>query len=466
MGLSAAMEIGKAGLNVYRIAQEVTGENIANVNTPGYSRQKVILENAPETAANGFTLGFGVQISAVKRYYDGLLQQQIVDAQTTQGFDTTKSTILQQIEPSLNEISYDGIGTAITNFFSAWQDLTLNPAGSSERQVVLTRAQILKVNFNSVGNVINNSITAQNEALVPLSDSINISLADIAQLNGQIKTTEMLSGSANEMKDQRDQLVRDLSLKMGIVFTENSDGTTDVACSDGGAALVTGSKAGFITLDKTLPDKFTVTLTTSTSFQVPLSPKTGQLGATFSLRDTVLVGYQEQVDTLAKSIVDSVNNVHSTGYSPTGVAVGQNFFTPQVAVAGSATAFSLAAGLDISTIAASGYAQLPGDNTTALAIAKLADVKTTPLGATVTTFNSFYSSFVSTVGLDILSSKSKVAQDEAFSKQLLMLRESNSGVSLDEELTNLIKYQRSYQASAKLISTATEMMDVAIGLIR
>ena len=127
MGLSAAMEIGKNGLNVYRIAQEVTGENIANVNTPGYSRQRVVLETAPPNTSNGFPLGTGVQITAIDRYYDGLLQQQLVNAQSTQGYDTTKSQILQQVEPSFNEVANDGIGTAVANYFSAWQDLSLNP---------------------------------------------------------------------------------------------------------------------------------------------------------------------------------------------------------------------------------------------------------------------------------------------------------------------------------------------------
>src|SRR6185369_795286 len=117
MGLSAAMEIGKNGLNIYRVASEVTSENIANVNTPGYSRQRVILESAPPTTANGFPMGTGVKIATVERYYDGLLQQQLVNAQTTQGYDTTKSGVLQQIEPSFNEVSTDGLGAAITNFF-------------------------------------------------------------------------------------------------------------------------------------------------------------------------------------------------------------------------------------------------------------------------------------------------------------------------------------------------------------
>ena len=465
MGISTAMEIGKNGLNIYRIAQEVTGENIANVNTPGYSRQRVILESAPPTAANGHPLGTGVRIAAIERYYDGLLQQQLVNAQTTQGFDTTKSNVLRQIEPSFNEITNDGIGTAVTNYFSAWQDLSLNPGGSAERQVVLSRAQILADNFNSVSRSLNDSISIQNASLVPLTDSINNTLNNIAQLNGQIRTTEMVSGNANEMRDQRDQLIRDLSLNIGITFTENSDGSTDVNYADGGAALVTGSVAGVFSLDKTLPNSYVVQLTPPAGVLATVTPTTGKLGALVALRDTIIPDYLTQVDTLAKSVADAVNTLHSASFSPAG-GTGQNFFTPLAAIPGSAAAFSIAAGLNINTIAASGSAVLPGDNSRALAIAQLANANTVPSGSPTATFSSFYSAFVSKVGLDVQSSQTKVAQDEAFTRQLSAIRESNSGVSLDEELTNLIKYQRSYQASAKLITTATEMMDIVINMVR
>jgi len=462
MGISAAMEIGKNGLSIYRVATEVTSENIANVNTPGYSRQRVILETAPPTNANGFPMGTGVRIASVERYYDALLQKQIVNAETKQGYDTTKSTVLQQIEPTFNDITNDGLGTAISDFFGAWQDLTLNPAGTAERQAVLTRAQILADNFHSVSKTLNDSIAMQNESLVPLTNDINATLANIAELNGQIKTTELVSGNANETRDQRDQLIRELSAKIGITFTENSDGTTDIAYADGGAALVTGTTAGSFSLVVNA-GKYDVYVTPPAGVAAIVAPVTGELGATVALRDTIIPGYRTQVDTLAKSVADTVNAVHTTAFNLAG-ATGQNFFTPPAAVSGAAAGLSLAAGLTTNTIAASAtLATLPGDNSKALAIARLINDTTTTAG---TTYNSYYTNLVSTIGLDVKAAKNTVAQDEAFTNQLSSLRESNSGVSLDEELTNLVKYQRSYQASAKLITTATEMMDTVIALVR
>lgn len=462
MGLSAAMEIGKNGLNIYRVATEVTSENIANVNTPGYSRQRVVLESAPPTLHNGFPLGTGIQIATVERFYDGLLQQQLVNAQTTQGYDTTKSTVLQQIEPTFNEVSSDGLGAAVSNFFGAWQDLTLNPAGTAERQAVLSRAQILQDNFRSVSATLNDSISVQNASLVPLTDSINATLKNIAELNSQIKTTELVSGNANEIRDQRDQLVRDLSQKVGITYTENSDGTTDIKYADGGATLVAGSNAGSFSLTINAGTGFyDVNVTPPNGVAAIVAPSTGQLGATVALRDTIIPGYLSQVDALATTITDEVNTQHKLGFDLAGNA-GIDFF--DAAATGAAT-FGLNPAINnTSQIAASGNALLLGDNSNALKLAQLQGQKL--MSGNTATFSSYFDTLVSKIGLDVQSSKNIVSQDEAFTKQLTMLRESNSGVSLDEELTNLVKYQRSYQASAKLINTATEMMDMVIGLIR
>lgn len=466
MSLNSILEIGKNGLNIYSVAQEVTGENIANVNTPGYSRQRVILETSPPTTANGFPLGTGVRIATVERYYDGLLQQQLANAQTTQGYDTTKSNVLQQIEPAFNEVANDGLGAAISNFFGSWQDLTLNPSGTAERQAVLSNARILVDDFHSVSKSLNDAIKVQNDSLVPLTKGINATLNNIAQLNSQIKTTELVSGNANELRDKRDQLVRDLSKQIGVTYTENSDGTTDIKYADGGAALVTGSTAGSFSLTTNAgTGLYDVNVTPPGGAAALVTAATGQLGATVALRDTIIPGYLAQVDQLANTIASQTNTQHKLGFDAAGGA-GIDFFDP---AGTNAATFDINPALtSTSQIAASGSALFAGDNSNALKLVQMQNVQTMPPppGTPSATFNSFVSTLVSQVGLDVQSSKNTVTQDEAFTKQLTALRESNSGVSLDEELTNLVKYQRSYQASAKLITTATDMMDIVIGLIR
>lgn len=464
MSLNVIMNIGRTSLSMFQAATEITSENIANVNTPGYSRQRVIIETAAPVQSSGFPLGTGAQIASVERYYDGLLQKQLVNAESSQGYDTKNAEVLQQVEPVFNEIAYDGLGSAITDYFSAWQDLTLNPTGTTERQNVLAQGQILADNFHNVSTTLNNTIDIQDSSLVPMVSEINSTLTEIAQLNAQISQIKLSSGDANETLDKRDQLIRDLSQKIGITYTENANGSTDINYADGGAALVTGAAAGTFSLAVNgMTGRYDVSLTPAGGgAAASVVPVSGELGATIALRDSIIPGYLTQVDTLAKSIVDQVNALHFTGYDPIG-GTGQNFFTPIGVVAGAAGAIALDGGLTTTKIATAQDATLSGDNRNAVKIAQLINDKTTMAGAT---FSGYYNSLVSTVGLDVKSSQNKVAQDEAFTRQLTTLRDSNSGVSLDEELTNLIMYQRSYQASAKLINTATEMMDTVIGLIR
>jgi len=465
MSLAAALEIGKSGLKIYQVATEVISENIANVNTPGYSRQRVILSSAPPSTANGFPLGTGVKISSVERYYDSLLQKQLVNAGTTSGYDTTKSEVLQQIEPVFNEIAQDGLGASISDFFNSWQDLSLNPTGSAERQAVLDKGQILADQFNYVSQTLNNAIVAQNDALPSMKDDINRMLSSIATLNGQIKVTEQVAGNANEMRDQRDYLVRQLAENISISTVENSDGTTDITYSDATVGspydLVTGSSAGTFSIittggflpDGTTPRKDLQITTAGAVGPTTIAPTTGKLGATVVVRDTTLPDYLTHVDTLAVNLATQVNTQNQAGFDLNGVAVAIDFFDPST----DAGSITVNPAMTTTFIGASGTVGVRGDNANALLLSKL---------NTVNGYSTSYNTLMAQVGLDVQTANSVVTQDNAFMKQLTTLRDSSSGVSLDEELTDLIKYQRSYQASAKLITTAGEMMDTIINMMR
>mgnify|MGYP000885590363 FL=1 len=465
MGLGAVLQIGTSGMRVYQTATEVVSENIANVNTPGYSRQRIVLETAEPSTHNGFPLGSGVNVATVERYYDALLQKQLVNASTTSGYDSKKSEVLQQIEPVFNEVALDGLGAAISDYFSSWQDLSLNPTGNAERQAVLAQGQILADQFHYSADTISAAITTQNESLQPLTDEMNSMLSDIARLNGQIKLTELVSGNANEMRDQRDYLVRQLSEKLAVSFTENSDGSTDVSYTDttGTYSLVSGSLAGSFSLvnsGTTLPDgsaRLSVQVTPAGGgAAATIAPTTGELGATITMRDTTLQGYLNEVDTLAFTMINQVNAVHNAGYGLD--STQNNFFAPVAVSTGAAESMALAFS-DINKVAAA-QGPLPitaGDNRNALVLAALNRTNG---------YSTDYNKLVAQVGLDVQNSAAVVTQDKAFMKQLTTLRDSNSGVSLDEELTDLMKYQRSYQACAKLITTAGDMLDIAANLVR
>ena len=539
MGINAAMEIGKNGLNVFRTATAVVSQNIANVSTPGYSRQRAIIETAPTTNLSGYSLGTGSMISNVDRFYDGLLRQQIASTETTLGYDSTKSTVLQQIEPAFNEINTKGVGAALSNFFAAWQDLTNNPGGTSERQSVLSNAQILADDLHATSKILSDTVSLQNDSLTPMIDNINATLKDIARLNGQITSTDLVAGNANEVRDKRDLLLKELAKQIDVTTTENSDGTTDVKIPDGSGgtlALVTGATAGTFSLDKTNPDRFVVQLTSVGGTVTTVAPTTGSLGATLALRDSIIPGYQAQLGALATALTSEVNRQHIAGFDLSGVQ-GKDFFSPiprtgdlstgsdtvqnvdvtglrigmkvtgtdipvgtiigtidqtnktftlidsttglPAAATGTATGstltfpevsaaalFSINSSMTTNTIAASSKASAAGDNINAVKIAGLQSQRLMSGNPPTLTFNGFWDGLVSEVGLNVASSKTNVSQDEAFSNQLNILRDTTSGVSLDQELSDLMMYQRSYQACAQIITTATAMMDTVLGIIR
>lgn len=460
MSLNSILQIGSSAASAYQTAINVTSENISNVNTTGYSRQTAVLETAPQSVpTGGLFLGNGVSVVSVQRSYDAALQQELVNAQTTQGYDTTQSTGLQAIQPAFNEISTDGLGAAIDSFFNSWQSLTSNPTDSSARQGVLSSAQNLVDNFNAVSSSLSTAIQSQNTSLVTLTADINQNLNSIAQLNNQIKAIGGGGGNTNELQDQLDQTVQNLSQQIGITYTQNSDGTMNVNYADTGAALVTGGQAGSfsLTTDATT-GLYDVNLTPAGSaVAAQVSPTSGTLGATLNLRDTVIPGYQSQVDALATGIASMVNTQQQAGYDLNGTA-GIALFTGTTG----ATIAVNSAITSTNQIAASSSATSTGDNSNALTIADFANATAMSGGQT---FGQYYNSLVTKVGQDVKTSGNKVTQDQAYTNQLNTLQQSNSGVSLDEELVNLTKYQQSYQAAAKVISTATSMIDTVLSLI-
>lgn len=468
MGLGAAFEIGTSGLRIYQVATEVVSENIANVNTAGYSRQKVNLETSPPSTHNGFPLGTGVRISSVERVYDSLLQKQRVDAGTITGYDAKRSEVLQQIEPVFNEIAQDGLGASIKDFFNSWQSLSNNPSGRVERQTVLTTAQVMIDQFRYVKNSLSNTIAMQDAAIPVNVDKVNQLVSNIATMNAQIRTTEIVSGNANEMRDQRDDLIRQLGEKIGISFTENNDGTTDVSTSYSGLQikLVSGIDAAvFSTKFNPVTERTDIYYVPagSSAPRQPIVPAGGTIGSIITLRDQTIPNYLRQVDQLAYSLANEVNTQHQKGYDLTDSAGGRFFSVDSTTPPDNSAASITLLVSNPDKVAAANQPGAPGNNANALAIARLVDANTM---SSTTTFAEYYETLVAQIGLDVQTAASVYDQDKAFMKQLNALRDSKSGVSLDEELTQLMKYQRSYQASAKLISTAGEMMDIAIAMMR
>jgi len=244
MSISDIFNAATSGMNLQRLALEVTGENVANVNTEGYSRQRVIMATAPVIDYERYSLGTGVRLAAIQRSYDELLQNQITDANSTYYQNLTSQAALNQIEPLFNEISEPGLGQTIQDFFDSWQDLSVRPQGIPERQAVLARADIMVDMFRQTDGSLRNIQTDANNSLLQITGDITEKLRSIASLNDQIRLSELSTGgAANELRDSRDLIVRELSQKAGISYFEEQDGTISVNLSNG-QQLVSGSSYG------------------------------------------------------------------------------------------------------------------------------------------------------------------------------------------------------------------------------
>lgn len=481
MGIGTLFDIASSGVTTQRLAIEVTGENIANVNTEGYSRQQVIMETKPVTTANGFPLGTGVQIAAVQRTYDNMLQLQMVNGNSSYQENLAKQTALEQIQPSFNEVTSDGLGKALANFFGAWQDLTTNASGSAERQALITRSQILVDSFHQMDFTLSKVASTADSNLVGITAEATDNARNIALVNTQILATASVGGNANELLDQRDLLLRKLSQQVAITSTINADGTASVTLAAGGQMVDSTRYATLYTNATGVPAANDIMLSGLGNPPPAKVPATdtlvatvgdgatvgGKLGGTMQVRDDIVPDYLARLDEMANELVTRVNAQHATGYALDGTT-GNDFFDAAglsagtIALDGALTGTKVAAALSVPT---DPIPTSSGNNLNALQLAALGN-QSVPFTTGNASFVNNYNSLVSQVGVDTEGTQNVADQGASFLKQLNALRSSNSEVSLDEELTNLTKYQRAFQGSAKVISAATDMLDIVLGMVR
>lgn len=477
MAIQSILDIGKSGILAQRLALEVTSENITNVNTPGYSRQTTIFQTGIVTEERGFPLGTGVNVAEIQRAYDDFLQTQLKTEASTTGWSSTVLASMKRAEQLFNEFTADGLGKSMQEFFSAWQDLTANPQGQPERQAVLARAQQLVDQFHRINSYLTDIKSEANQSLQGITSDINNDLTRIASLNEQIKMIEIRGARANELRDQRDLLVRQLSEKVGITYLEDTDGTINVSLSLG-QPLVLGNKAAVLSLEPDAANNgFYKIMAASPGGNTSVDISTivggpgntqGIMGGTLQVRDSMVNGFLSDLDELASSLATEVNSLHSAGFGLNS-STGLDFFTAPTAMAG----YSGLGGIELAITKTADIAAADtdpatggtGNNLNSRAIASIYDKVLATSGGNMT-MEGFYNSLVGKVGVAVQDSERKSTLSEGIVKQLENLRESQSGVSLDEELANLIKYQKAYEGAAKLINVGTEMLDTVLGLIR
>lgn len=462
-GLTDALNLGKTSLATHQTLIDVTGNNIANVNTDGYSRQSVDLATVPALNFRGFQIGRGVTANNIQRAEDTFLSRQILDKNASLGEQSAQATPLSELEAIFN-IGDNNLTSKIDQFFESWEQLSVTPDGSVERDSVLQYGTLLTDSFHAMSQDLADLSQQVDGSLTSKLDEINLKLQQVAEYNQRITTIEASGVNANADRDGRDALLEDLSYSLGIQSYENKDGSVNVQLPTG-LPLVNGMQAFSLESTATATGSALQLNLGSTTRPVDSNSLGGEFKGLLYLRDEFIPQVRNDLDQLAYSLATEVNTVHANGTGLDG-STGVSFFSLSLTGATdpwTGAAASIAVALTDGNQVAAGQSSASGDNRNSLLMADLKNSKV--IGGTHS-FGTFYAKMASDIGIESAQNQLSVSGLEDTMLQLENLLDSKVGVSLEEEMINLIQYQRGFEASAKLLTTVDEMMDTVLSIKR
>lgn len=446
MSLFTDLNIASSSLRANQYAMSVTGHNIANADTDGYRRQEAVFTTNQPTTSGVLQLGTGVQIQTVKRIQTDFIDKQVRTVNQQSGMWESKNQALSQIETALNEPSDTGISSMLDKFWNSWQNLSISPESVPARSAVVDSGTTLA---NGIQNLYGNLKTLQvetNNDISSKADEINQLAKQIASLNKQIASTG--ANQANDLLDNQDLLIDKLSQITGI--SVHGTAGPGMIISIGGKALVQGTETNALDVTQSESGKSLITWSDDSS---EMKASGGQLGGLIDIRDNILPTHMDTLNNLTKSIVERVNTEHSKGSGINGRKGG--FFTE------GSDAATIAVQSDLQStpagVAASGTGTA-GDNSIANAISSIK----TDRFLSSQTIGETYSGFVSVIATQANEAKNMSNAFGLSMKQMSAQKDSVAGVSLDEELSNMVKFQQSYNAAARIFSVVDEMLDVII----
>jgi flagellar hook-associated protein 1 FlgK len=560
-GIGLLLNTAKDALQSQQLAINVATQNIANVNTPDYSRQIPILESKRPAPYAGLTLGQGVTVTQIQRQANTFIENMLQQRQSDLSATSEKETYMGTLENIFSESSDAGLSTQMSNFWNAWQDLSNNPSGSAERDTLCQRGELLCQAFSNASGEVDQMSNELNLSLQAGVKTVNDITKKIADLNTQIVSFGV-TGNANDLMDQRQNLVNQLSQYLDINYFQNDDNTMTITTGTG-YPLVSHGDSYSLGFDG---NNITWQSSDGKDLDITSTIKGGKMGGWIDMRDSVIPEYKGKLDDLVGSIISAVNEVHSQGvglegmtsatgaykatapgsalqssgleyqdqiesgsfsfwaYDSTGQPVdlgGPNgsltvtvdpanttMGNIQSALNGVAggnitadvttdgrleiqglngysfafsgdTSNALAAlgintfftGTDAGSMAVNSQLEnnkdliaagkvgssgeiASGDNSNAL---DMADLQYQDIAALGDTLGNYLAGMEGSIGIDSQSVSRSNSYNETMVNSLKQQRDNVSAVSIDEEMTDVIKYQQAYAAAAKLISIADQM---------
>jgi flagellar hook-associated protein 1 FlgK len=460
MAIFAPLSIGRQALLANERAIGVTGHNISNVNTPGYSRQTPVL-HATRPDDRGF--GTGVEVASVVRSVDGFLEARQLTSASSLGGATTGRQLLDRLQ-SLFQVGEEGVGNALAEFFAAATGVANSPQDLATRNQLLESGAALAGQLRTAAGGLQTLQREADQRIGQAASDANATLQNLAQLNREIIAAERGGGETNDLRDQRQTALGELAKQLSIQVVEVESGGVNVFTSSGQGLLI-GTDAATLTTEL---DPSLVGLDGNPLSRVGIAARDGSvidlsgdvggsIGTLLGLRDQTIADDAASLDLLATSLRDAVNAVqtNATGRDLDG-NVGSAFFS------GTGAADFRVALTDPRGIAAAQGTNL-ADNANALALVAVQQQTFPALGGA--TIGDYFGTLQARVGQDARRAEQSASIEEDVSAALAAQREAISGVSLDEEFTNLIRFQRGFQAAAQLINVSNVMLDDLLGLV-
>jgi len=542
MSLLNLMNIGKSALFANQAALNVTGHNIANVNTAGYTRQEVVLEIATPTSNSAGYLGRGVTVDSVRRSYARFIEGQLLGQEQSLGKSTAMNEILSQVEQVFNDSAGMGLSEGLQSFFDSWESLSSDPGDSAQRTVLLSDAESMVSTAKQMETDLLETIGEINGEIADIAGQVNTIAGKIADLNEQITKIEAggTGATANDLRDTRGSLVTELGKLVEVSTLEDGNGSLTVIV--GMRNLVDGTRVNKMTTTADASGNLGIELD---GVDVTSRISKGRLSGLVASRSAIESGPLVELRKFAAALTVEVNALHYEGFGldgnnhrnffsaltasttdssggaaisatiadmsaltlseydvaigpagaytvtnrDTGAAVATGTYSSGAAITfeglsvtisddsgtvaegdsfsvspltGAVSNFAVELTDTDQIAAASGAASLPGDNTNALALAGLADSGISSLGNA--TYSGYYAGIVSSVGSMAADAADLQTFDANLQSELANQRDSASGVSIDEEAANLIVYQRGFEAAARLISVADELIQTVLAL--
>ena len=459
-GLLGSIEIGKRALAVQRHGLSVTGHNLANLNTPNFARQRAEIG----LGADGVSLT-GVEVTEIRQIRDRALDERV--RRHTQDFarSDAQSNRLRELEALFGDLAGAGITDTISAFWDAWQDLTTSPESESARITAIGRGESLAIELKRLNGELHQMHENINAEIRDNVNQINELFDSVAALNHEIVSIEADGiQQANDARDRRERQLAELSELINVRTIEEESGAVRVLI--GGIAAVNGQEVAKLQMNaisasspgvaNPIADASILQIFSAGGTEAPIT--SGELAGLIEVRDTQLPEVITRFDQLARGIIEEVNALHRTGYG-LDRTTGLDFFTGNDITSISVNPLLKS---DANKLAVSGAPDAQGDNQVALAIAQLRHAKLFSDGQE--TAEEFNNTTISLVGAHLQRAQREADNHDLVVQQLTSMQESLSGVSIDEELSHMIQFQRAYEAAARYVTTVDQLLETLVNM--